>query len=86
MNFYSYYGFVPILMAGVGFNINFPTNFAVGTDTITNFGFNDDLTLVRGSHQFSFRRQHVTLAAERELLCVVAGILRIRRNFRHAAD
>ena len=54
MNFYSYYGFVPILMAGVGFNINFPTNFAVGTDTITNFGFNDDLTLVRGSHQFSF--------------------------------
>jgi len=54
MNFYSYYGFVPILMAGVGFNINFPTNFAVGTDTISNFGFNDDLTLVRGSHQFSF--------------------------------
>jgi len=54
MNFYSYYGFVPILMAGVGFNINFPTNFAVGSDTISNFGFNDDLTLVRGSHQFSF--------------------------------
>ena len=54
MNFYSYYGFVPILMAGVGFNLNFPTNFAAGTDTITNFGFNDDLTLVRGSHQFAF--------------------------------
>ena len=44
MNFYSYYGFVPILMAGVGFNINFPTNFAVGSDTITNFGLNDDLS------------------------------------------
>lgn len=54
MNFYSYYGFVPILMAGVGFNINFPTNFAVGYDRITNFGANDDVTLVRGSHQFSF--------------------------------
>ena len=54
MNFYSYYGFVPILMAGVGFNLNFPTNFAAGTDTITNFGFNDDLTLVRGSHSFAF--------------------------------
>jgi hypothetical protein len=54
MNFYSYYGFVPILMAGVGFNLNFPANFAAGSDTITNFGFNDDITLVRGSHQFAF--------------------------------
>ncbi|MBZ5576203.1 MAG: carboxypeptidase-like regulatory domain-containing protein [Acidobacteriia bacterium] len=54
MNFYSYYGFVPILMAGVGFNTDFPANFAAGSDTITNFGFNDDLTLVRGSHQFAF--------------------------------
>ncbi|MBV8903749.1 MAG: TonB-dependent receptor, partial [Acidobacteriia bacterium] len=54
MNFYSYYGFVPILMAGPGFSINFPTNFAVGSDTISNFGANDDVTLVRGSHQFSF--------------------------------
>jgi len=54
MNFYSYYGFVPILMAGVGFNLSFPTNFAAGTDTITNFGFNDDLSVIRGSHQFAF--------------------------------
>jgi hypothetical protein len=54
MNFYSYYGFVPILMAGVGFNMNFPANFAAGSATITNFGFNDDITLVRGSHQFAF--------------------------------
>jgi Carboxypeptidase regulatory-like domain len=54
MNFYSYYGFVPILMAGVGFNLNEPTNFAVGDDTISNFGFNDNLSVVRGSHQFSF--------------------------------
>ncbi len=54
MNFYSYYGFVPILMAGVGFNLNFPTNFAAGSDTITNFGVNDNLSLVRGSHQFNF--------------------------------
>jgi Carboxypeptidase regulatory-like domain/TonB dependent receptor len=57
MNFYSYDGFVPILMAGVGFNLSFPTNFAAGSDTITNFGFNDDLTLVRGSHQFAFGGQ-----------------------------
>ncbi len=54
MNFYSYYGFVPILMAGVGFNINIPTNFAVGSDTVTNFGVNDDISLIRGSHQFNF--------------------------------
>jgi hypothetical protein len=54
MNFYSYYGFVPILMAGVGFNINFPTNFAVGDENLTHFGANDDLNLVRGTHQFSF--------------------------------
>jgi len=54
MNFYSYYGFVPILMAGVGFNINIPTNFAVGSDAVTNFGVNDDVSMVRGSHQFSF--------------------------------
>jgi hypothetical protein len=54
MNYYSYYGFVPVLMAGVGFNLDFPANFAAGTVTITNFGFNDDLTLVRGSHQFAF--------------------------------
>lgn len=54
MNFYSYYGFVPILMAGPGFNIDFPANFAAGSDTITNFGVNDDVTLVRGSHQFAF--------------------------------
>jgi hypothetical protein len=54
MNFYSYYGFVPILMAGVGFNMNTPTNFAVGDETVSNFGVNDDLTMVHGSHQFSF--------------------------------
>ncbi len=54
MNFYSYYGMVPILMAGVGFNINIPTNFFVGDDTVSNFGFNDDVSLVRGSHQISF--------------------------------
>jgi hypothetical protein len=54
MNFYSYYGSVPILMAGVGFNINIPTNFFVGDDAVSNFGANDDVSLVRGSHQFSF--------------------------------
>lgn len=54
MNFYSYDGFVPILMAGAGFNTDFPANFAAGSDTITTFGFNDDITLVRGSHQFAF--------------------------------
>jgi hypothetical protein len=54
MNFYSYYGFVPILMTGPGFSLDFPANFAAGSDTITNFGLNDDITLVRGSHQFAF--------------------------------
>jgi hypothetical protein len=54
MNFYSYYGFVPILMAGVGFNLNEPTNFAVGDDAMSSFGANDNLSLVRGSHQLSF--------------------------------
>jgi hypothetical protein len=54
MNFYSYYGNIPILMAGVGFNLNFPSNFAVGDDTITHFGVNDSVSLVRGSHELGF--------------------------------
>jgi Carboxypeptidase regulatory-like domain len=54
MNYYSYYGFVPIFMPGIGFSTYFPANFSVGYDTITNFGANDDLSLIRGSHQFSF--------------------------------
>ena len=54
MNFYSYYGNVPILMAGVGFNLNFPSNFSQGDYTLTNFGVNDDVTKVVGSHQLAF--------------------------------
>ena len=54
MNFFSYYGNVPILMAGVGFNLNFPSNFVAGDYTLTNFGMNDDVTKIHGSHQISF--------------------------------
>ena len=57
MNFYSYYGFVPLFMVGAGFSTDFPANFSVGTDTVTSFGANDDVTLIRGSHQFSFGAQ-----------------------------
>jgi hypothetical protein len=54
MNFFSYYGNIPLFMPGVGFSANFPSNFAVGDDTITHFGATDNVSLVRGSHQFNF--------------------------------
>ena len=54
MKYYSYYGFVPILLTSTGFSTNIPANFSVGDDTVTSFGVNDDLSLIRGSHQFSF--------------------------------
>ena len=86
MNFYSYYGFVPILMAGVGFNLNFPTNFAAGTDTITNFGFNDDLTLVRGSHQFAFGGGLTRSLLNAHSYAFSQGLFRFCRSFRNAPD
>ena len=54
-NFYDYYGnFIPIFLVANGFSTNFISNFSIGSDTTTNFGLNDDLNVVRGSHQFSF--------------------------------
>ena len=41
-------------MTGAGFSLGLPANFAVSTTAMTNFGVNDDLTMVRGSHQFAF--------------------------------
>lgn len=53
-NFYDYQGaFVPIYLVANGFSTNFGANFSIGSDTTTNFGFNDDLSIVHGSHQFS---------------------------------
>jgi len=54
-NFYDYYGnFIPIFLVANGFSTNFGANFFIGSDTTTNFGFNDDLSIVHGSHQLSF--------------------------------
>ena len=54
-NFYDYYGdFVPIFLVANGFSTNFVANFSIGSDTTTNFGLNDDLSIIRGSHQLSF--------------------------------
>ena len=54
-NFYDYYGnFIPIFLVSDGFSTNFISNFSIGSDTTTNFGLNDDLSVIRGSHQLSF--------------------------------
>src|SRR5439155_23900906 len=52
-NLYSY---IPQFTAitGPGFSLGLPANFAVSTTAMTNFGVNDDLTLIRGAHQFAF--------------------------------
>ena len=52
-NLYSY---IPQFTAitGPGFSLGLPANFAVSTTAMTNFGGNDDVTWVRGSHQFAF--------------------------------
>ncbi len=53
--FYDYYGnFIPIFLVSDGFSTNFISNFSIGSDTTTNFGLNDDLSVIRGSHQLSF--------------------------------
>lgn len=53
-NFYSYVPtFVPLLLPGDA-NIGFGANFTMGTAGVTSFGLNDDVNIVRGSHQFSF--------------------------------
>jgi hypothetical protein len=54
-NFYDYYGnFIPIFLVANGFSTNFISNFSIGSDTTTNFGLNDDLSVIRGTHQFNF--------------------------------
>src|SRR5262249_2255221 len=52
-NLYSY---IPqfTAMTGAGFSLGLPANFAVSTTAMSNFGVNDDLTWIRGSHQFGF--------------------------------
>src|SRR5262252_1567493 len=52
-NMFSY---IPQFMAitGAGFSLGIPANFAVSTTAMTNFGVNDDVTILRGSHQFAF--------------------------------
>src|SRR5262249_16130784 len=53
-NFYSYIPtFVPLLLPGDA-NIGFGPNFTCGTTGTTSFGFNEDVNIVRGSHQVSF--------------------------------
>jgi hypothetical protein len=55
INMYNYYGkFIPIVLTSTGFNLNFASNFFIGNNTTTNFGLNDDLSIIRGSHQLSF--------------------------------
>jgi hypothetical protein len=45
--------FTSMLVAG-GFSLGFPANFSVSTSAMTNFGVNDDVTVVHRSHQFAF--------------------------------
>ena len=53
LNINSYLpNFVGIIVAG-GFNLGVPANFNVSTGATTNFGLNEDVSLVRGSHQLS---------------------------------
>ena len=45
--------FVGLIVAGA-FNLGVPANFVISTTGSTNFGVNDDVNIVRGSHQFGF--------------------------------
>ena len=51
-NMYSY---IPQFtsITGAGFSLGIPANFVVSTTAMTNFGVNDDVTMIRGSHQFA---------------------------------
>jgi len=54
INLYSYLpNYVGLLIPGA-FSLGFPANFLISTTGTTNFGFNDDVNMVRGSHQISF--------------------------------
>jgi hypothetical protein len=41
-------------ITGAGFSLGIPANFIVSTTAMTNFGVNDDVTVVHGGHQFAF--------------------------------
>ena len=53
-NLYSYLPQFTSLFVIGGFMVGFPANLAAGTSAMTNFGFNDDVTIVKGSHQLAF--------------------------------
>jgi hypothetical protein len=54
INLYSYLpNFVGLLIPGA-FNLGFPANFTISTTGTTNFGFNEDVNMVKGGHQISF--------------------------------
>jgi Carboxypeptidase regulatory-like domain len=57
-NLYSGYtpGLLSMTVSGA-FNIGFNENFAMTQEAVSNFGLNDDVTLIRGSHQISFGGQ-----------------------------
>ena len=57
-NLYSGYtpNMLSVLAAGA-FDIGFNENFAMTQEAVSNFGLNDDVTLIRGSHQISFGGQ-----------------------------
>ena len=46
--------FTTLLVPAGGFSLGVGANFSTSTTGYTNFGFNDDVNLIRGSHQFSF--------------------------------
>src|SRR5262249_11620006 len=52
-NLFSY---IPSFTAifGPGFNLGFPANFIISTTATTNFGINNDITVVKGAHQLAF--------------------------------
>jgi len=53
-NYYSYIpNFMSLSVTG-GFSIGTPSNFSTSTTGYTNFGLNDDVNWIRGSHQISF--------------------------------
>jgi len=53
----DYYTYLPKFMSVSvtgGFSLGTPANFSTSTTGYTNFGFNEDISLIHGSHQFSF--------------------------------
>ena len=54
INAFSYLPKFTSLLVVSGFNLGVGANFSTSTTGYTNFGLNDDINLVRGSHQISF--------------------------------